>query len=248
MNKATTLHLLRLAVWSGPRNISTALMRSWGNRPDTFVIDEPFYAHYLQETRAPHPGIDEVITHHETDWRKVIDILLGPIPKGKSVFYQKQMNKHMLEHINMGWLPQMTNCFLIREPKDMITSFIKVVPNPTLDEFGLREQVEMFRQLRATQGESPIVIEAKDVLQNPRKILKAWCERLNIPFYESMLQWEPGFRDTDGVWSKYWYDNVCNSTRFASYKPKNEDVPMGMQDLLSRCEELYEELYPHRIQ
>lgn len=239
---------LRLAVWSGPRNISTALMRSWGNRPDAIVVDEPFYAHYLKETRAPHPGIDEVIAHHETDWRKVIDSLLEPLPAGKTVFYQKQMNKHMLPHIDISWIHRVTNCFLIREPKDMITSFIKVVPEPTLDEFGLREQVEMFRQLRETRNEEPIVIEAKDILQNPRKVLQAWCERLRIPFYDSMLSWEPGLRDTDGIWAKYWYDNVIRSTGFAPYKAKKEDVPEHLKPLLAQCEELYDELRPYRIQ
>lgn len=238
---------LRLAVWSGPRNISTALMRSWGNRPDTIVVDEPFYAHYLMKVDTDHPGREDVIAHHETDVDKVVESLLAPLPDGKSIFYQKQMNKHMLPGMDMGWVDQVTNCFLIREPKEMITSFIKIVPDLSLDEFGLLEQVEMFKGLRQSTGKTPIVIDSKDVLMNPRDVMGKWCEALGIGFVEEMLSWEPGIRETDGIWAKHWYDNVAKSTGFAPYKPKNEEVPPQWQDLLKQCEALYDELYPHRI-
>lgn len=238
---------IRLAVWSGPRNISTALMRSWGNRADTIVYDEPFYAHYLQQTGVDHPGADEVIAHHNADWREVIESLLAPLPDGKRIYYQKHMNKHMLPHIDMQWTQQMVNCFLIREPKEMITSFIKVVPDVTIDAFGLIEQTEMFKQLKAQTGRTPIVVDSKDVLQNPRKILGLWCEAIGVAFDEAMLSWPPGLRDTDGVWAKHWYGNVMNSTGFAPYKPKNEEVPEALRELLQQCNQLYEELYPYRI-
>ncbi|MDP8243849.1 MAG: hypothetical protein P9L94_07190 [Candidatus Hinthialibacter antarcticus] len=238
---------IRLAVWSGPRNISTALMRSWGNRADTMVYDEPFYAHYLQQTGVDHPGADEVIAHHNTDWREVIESLLAPLPDGKRIYYQKHMNKHMLSHIDMQWTQQMTNCFLIREPKEMITSFIKVVPKATIDAFGLMEQVEMFRRLKAQTGQTPIVVDSKDILQNPRKALGQWCEAIGVEFDEAMLSWEPGLRETDGVWAKHWYGNVMNSTGFAPYIPKNEDVPESLASLRQQCNELYDELYLYRI-
>lgn len=238
---------LRLAVWSGPRNISTALMRSWGSRPDTIVVDEPFYAHYLMKVDTNHPGRDEVIAHHETDVNKVIASLLAPLPDGKTIFYQKHMNKHTLPGMDMSWTEQVTNCFLIREPKEMITSFIKVVPNLSLDEFGLLEQVELFKHLRQTTGENPIVVDSKEILMNPRSVLSKWCEALRIPFVEDMLSWEPGIRDSDGIWAKYWYDNVAKSTGFAPYKSKNDEVPEQWKDLLSQCVALYDELYPYRI-
>ena len=238
---------LRLAVWSGPRNISTALMRSWGSRPDTLVVDEPFYAHYLMKVDTDHPGKDEVITHHETNVDKVIASLRAPLPDGKTIFYQKQMNKHILPGMDMSWTEHVTNCFLIREPKEMITSFIKVVSNLSLDEFGLWEQVELFKHLRQSTGKTPIVVDSKDVLMNPRDVLGKWCEALDIPFMDEMLSWQPGIRDTDGIWAKYWYDNVVKSTGFAPYKPKNEEVPARWLDLLKQCEALYDELYPHRI-
>lgn len=239
--------VIRLAVWSGPRNISTALMRSWGNRPDTLVCDEPFYAHYLKETGINHPGANEVIQHHDTDWREVIDYLLGPVPDGKRIFYQKHMNKHMLPHIDISWIDRVTNCFLIREPREMITSFIKVVPNPVIDDFGLIEQVNMFNRLRETSGAVPIVVDAKDILQNPRKILGLWCERLGVEFMEEMLHWPPGIRETDGVWAKYWYDSVIHSTGFAPYQPKREEVPKPLRQLLKQCNELYDILHQHRL-
>lgn len=238
---------IRLAVWSGPRNISTALMRSWGNRADTIVYDEPFYAHYLQQTGVDHPGADEVIAHHNTDWREVIESLLAPLPDGKRIYYQKHMNKHMLPHIDMQWTQQMVNCFLVREPKEMITSFIKVVPDVTIDAFGLIEQVEMFKQLKSQTGRTPIVVDSKDILQNPRKVLGLWCEAIGAAFDEAMLSWPPGLRDTDGVWAKHWYGNVINSTGFAPYKPKDEEVPEALHELLQQCNQLYEELYPYRI-
>lgn len=238
---------LRLAVWSGPRNISTALMRSWGSRPDTIVMDEPFYAHYLLKVDTDHPGRDEVIAQHETNVQKVISALLAPLPEGKSIFYQKHMNKHSLPGMDMSWTQQVTNCFLIREPKEMITSFMKVVPNLSLEEFGLLEQVELFKQLHQTTGQYPIVVDSKEILMNPRKVLSRWCEALGIPFMEEMLSWEPGIRDTDGIWAKYWYSNVAKSTGFAPYQPKNEEVPSQWLDLLKQCEELYDMLYPYRI-
>ncbi len=159
---------IRIAMWSGPRNISTALMRSWGNRPDTFVCDEPLYAHYLQQTRLDHPGADEVIVHHESDWRKVINGLLGPVPGGDAIFYQKQMAHHLLPQIDRGWLDRVTNAFLIREPREMLTSLAKILPSPRLEDTGLPQQVEIFERVREQTGRVPPVIDARDVLKDPR--------------------------------------------------------------------------------
>lgn len=238
---------IRLAVWSGPRNISTALMRSWGARADTAVIDEPFYAYYLKQTGVDHPGADEVIRCHETDWRKVIETLLGPVPGGKRIFYQKHMNKHMLADIDMGWIEKVTHCFLIRDPEEMITSYIKVAPNPTIDDFGLVEQAEMFERLRESAGAVPIVVDARDVLENPRRVLGLWCGALGIGFDEAMLRWNPGIHPTDGVWAKHWYGNVIRSETFQPYKPKNERVPPGLGGLLDECRKWYGMLYKHRL-
>src|SRR5262245_40777183 len=139
---------VRIAMWSGPRNISTAMMRSWGNRPDTFVCDEPLYAHYLQQTGIDHPGAAEVIATHERDWARVVDWLTGPIPDGKPIFFQKRMAHHLLPQIDRTWLGLVSNAFLIRAPREMLASLAKVLPHPTVADTGLPQQVEIFEWVR----------------------------------------------------------------------------------------------------
>src|SRR6266404_1817083 len=162
----------RIAMWSGPRNISTAMMRSWGNRPDTFVCDEPFYACYLQTTGREHPGAAEVIAHGETDWRKVVARLTGPVPDAKRLFYQKQMTHHLLPEIDRSWLGAVTNCFLIRDPGEVIVSYIKKNNDPTLEDIGFIQQAGIFEWVRERTGQIPAVVDAHDVLENPGRILR----------------------------------------------------------------------------
>lgn len=238
---------LRIAMWSGPRNISTALMRAWENRPDTFVCDEPLYAHYLVRTGLPHPGRDEIIAHQENDWRKVVDWLTGPIPNGCSVFYQKHMAHHFIWPIERDWLPHLTHCFLIREPREMLTSLLKVIPGPETEDTGLPLQVALFESERERLGRVPPVLDARDVLEHPREMLELLCGALDVPFREEMLSWPPGPRATDGVWAPYWYDAVLKTTTFQPYAPKPDQVPEELQDVLDDCEALYARLYPHRL-
>lgn len=238
---------LRLAMWSGPRNISTALMRSFGNRPDTAVIDEPLYAHYLDHTGADHPGAAEVIAADEIDWRTVVDRLLGDAPDSAAVFYQKHMGQHLLPHIDRGWIASLTNCFLIRDPREVITSFVKVVEKPTAEELGLPQQLELFNAERDRTGRTPPVIDSRDVLENPRAILANLCDAVGIPFDDSMLAWPPGPRETDGVWAPYWYSNVEKSTGFGTYTPKPDAVPDGLEGVYEACRSCYEALARHRI-
>lgn len=238
---------LRIAMWSGPRNISTAMMRAWGNRPDTFVCDEPLYAYYLKETGYDHPGADEVIAVHEPDWRKVVTWLTGPVPNNKPIFYQKHMSHHLLPQIERDWLGSLTNVFLIREPREMITSLAKILPNPTPEATGLPQQVELYQWVVAKTGKQPPVIDARDVLDNPRRMLTLLCESLGVPFTEAMLSWPPGPRDTDGVWAKHWYANVEKTTTFQPYAPKDEPVPDHMKGLLERCQAEYDWLYDRRL-
>ncbi len=238
---------LRIAMWSGPRNISTAMMRSWGSRADTAVCDEPLYAHYLSVTRLEHPGRDEVIAAHECDWRKVVDELCGPIPGGRSVYYQKHMAHHLLPEIERGWLDGFAQAFLIREPLEMLTSLVKNVPQPRVEDTGLPQQVELFESLRARTGVTPPVLDSRDVLENPRRRLGALCESLGVPFDEAMLSWPAGRRATDGVWAKYWYAAVESSIGFEAYKPKNEPLPAALRGLCDECERLYALLHAHRL-
>lgn len=238
---------LRLAVWSGPRNISTALMRSWGNRADTFVVDEPLYAHYLQVTRAPHPGIDEIIEHHEPDWRKVADWLTGPVPNGKAIFYQKHMAHHLLPEIERDWLSKLTNVFLIRDPKEMLTSLIKVTPEPRVEDTGLPQQVELLERVQCETGATPPVFDSKDILDAPGPMLRRMCELVGVSFDPAMLAWPPGPRDTDGVWAKHWYAEVEKSTGFKPFKPKDDPVPERLQSVYEECVSLYDVLNAHRV-
>lgn len=234
-------------MWSGPRNISTALMRSWGNRPDTFVCDEPFYAHYLHVTRRQHPGADEVIASGETDWRKVVEQLVGPVPGGKRIFYQKQMTHHLLPDIDRAWLGEVTNCFLIRDPREVIVSYIKKNNEPAVEDIGFVQQAEIFDWVRTHTGAIPAVIDARDVLENPRKILGLLCDAVGVEFLDSMLSWPPGLRETDGIWAKHWYGEVATSNGFQPYRPRNEAVPERLREVHERAREYYGQLYEHRL-
>lgn len=238
---------VRIAMWSGPRNISTAMLRSWGNRPDTFVCDEPLYAHYLQQTKRKHPGAREVIEHHETDWRKVVAWLTGDVPDGKAVFYQKQMAHHLLPMIDRGWLGELTNCFLIRDPREMITSLVRKLPDPKIEDTGLPQQVEVFEFVRRETGGVPPVLDARDVLEDPRRILTLLCEAVGVDFRESMLSWPAGTRDTDGIWAKHWYANVEKTTGFEPYRQKPDAVPDALVALHAECMEYYNTLHGHRL-
>ncbi len=237
----------RIAMWSGPRNISTALLRSWGNRPDTFVVDEPFYAHYLIQTRVPHPGADEAIRSQENDWRKVVAWLTGPVPDGKAIFYQKHMTHHLLPDIDRGWLGQVSNAFLIREPREVVASFSRVLGEVRLEDIGYVQQMEIFTLVRQRTGRVPPVVDARDVLQDPPRLLRLLCAALDVDFTEAMLSWPPGPRATDGVWAKYWYDAVLKSTSFQPYQPKDPIIPPHLAGLLDQAEAVYRQLYEHRL-
>jgi len=243
---------IRVAMWSGPRNISTAMMRAWGNRPDTSVVDEPFYAFYLNATGKKHPGADEVIAVGETDWRKVVAQLTGPIPesrhKGPShVFYQKQMTHHLLPEVDREWLGAVTNCFLIRDPREVIASYLKKREDPALEDLGFVQQAEIFDFVRERTNAIPPIVDAKDVVENPERILRLLCEAVGIEFSESMLSWPPGLRETDGIWANYWYGEVARSTSFQPYKRKEGIVPDRLHELYEQCWEYYERLYECRL-
>ena len=234
-------------MWSGPRNISTAMMRSWGNRPDTFVCDEPLYALYLHVTGRDPPGAAEVVAAGQTEVQKVIDWLLGPVPGGRRVFYQKHMAHHLLPDVPRDWLRHVSNCFLIREPREVITSLVKHVPDATLPDTGYPQQAEIFERVREWTGRVPPVVDARDVLNDPRRVLGKLCAALGLEFTEEMMSWPRGLRETDGVWAKYWYKEVETTTSFRPYRPKDEPVPPHMRDVLEACEGYYQRLYAHRV-
>jgi hypothetical protein len=234
-------------MWSGPRNISTAMMRAWGNRPDTFVIDEPFYAYYLKATGKQHLDAEEVIAAGEIDWQKVVAQLTSPLPQGKRIFFQKQMTHHLLPAVDREWLGGVTNCFLIRPPREVIVSYIKKRGNPVLEDLGFVQQAEIFDFVRAGTGTIPPIVDARDVLENPERILRLLCGALRVEFSDSMLSWPPGLRETDGVWAKYWYGEVAKTTSFQPYRPRHGEVPERFSEIYERCRKCYERLYKHRL-
>lgn len=234
-------------MWSGPRNISTAMMRSWENRPDTMVSDEPFYAVYLNETGSDHPMAAEIIDHYSTDSSAVIGELTRSLPKETPIFYQKLLTHHMLPSVPLDWLAQLTNCFLIRQPREVITSYIKVRPNVTLEDVGFKQQIDIFNYVREHVDSAPIVLDGRDILENPERMLRLLCEKIGIPFSPNMLSWPAGKRDSDGIWAEHWYSAVEASTAFAPYKPKADQVPEHLQDLLAECEVYYAEMAQYRL-
>jgi hypothetical protein len=236
-----------IACWSGPRNISTAMLRSWGSRDDTHVTDEPLYAHYLLEHGFEHPGREEIFARHESDASKVIAWLTGPVPGGKPIWYQKHMAHHLLPDVPRGWLDQVRHAFLIREPRAMLASLVKVTPHPTLHDTGLPQQLEILAREKARTGSTPPIVDARDVLEDPRRTLSALCAALGVPFQERMLSWPAGRRDTDGVWAKHWYDAVERSTGFEPYRPKRADVPETLGRVLAEAERCYAELHAQRL-
>ncbi len=239
----------RIAMWSGPRNISTAMLRAWENRPDTAVVDEPFYAYYLRRTGIEHPGAAAIIAHYQNDWRAVAAALTrDPIPDDKAIYYQKQMTHHMLDEIDLAWLLDLTNCFLIRDPAEVIVSLAKVLPDPEIDQTGFPKQVEIFDYIRQHTGITPPVIDARDVLIDPRATLSALCQRIGVPFSESMLRWSAGKRASDGIWAQYWYASVEASTGFMPYESREAAVPDHLRGIWEECQALYEQMAAYRLQ
>lgn len=234
-------------MWSGPRNISTALMRSWESRSDTFVIDEPFYAHYLSVTNVDHPGRDEIVQSGETDQSVVSKGLISDIDDSCSIYFQKHMTHHMIPSVGREWMKDVVNCFLIRDPKDMILSYTKVNSNLSMHLLGLEDQYELFEYVTKINGRAPTVVDSKDILLDPRETLRLLCEKLGVVFSEEMLSWSKGVRDTDGIWAKYWYDNVINSTGFNTYTEKNEVISDEYLQLYEDCLKIYEKLSKHKI-
>jgi hypothetical protein len=224
------------------------MMRSWGNRADTVVIDEPFYAFYLARTKKAHPMANQVMSEGERDWRKVVASLTREsLPNGARVFYQKQMTHHLLPEVEWEWLLSLTNCFLIRDPAQVIASYLKKNDEPSLEDLGFMQQAEIFDWVRERSPTVPPVVDADDILQCPERILRLLCQAVGVEFDPAMLNWPPGLRETDGVWAKHWYDEVARSTSFQPYKPKVVQVPKHLSKIHEQCRECYEHLRQFRL-
>lgn len=240
------MQTIRINAWSSPRNISTALMYSFAQRPDITVVDEPLFAHYLLRATdaAPRPSKAEVLATMENDGAAVVkNVILGDYET--PIVFFKQMTHHLIE-LDRSFLQETKNILLIRDPRRIIASFTKVVPNPSIHDIGVEMQYELYQQLQATNSLTAIV-DAKDVLLQPRHMLQLLCERLNIPFYDNMLRWAAAPRPEDGVWAKYWYHNLHQSTGFQPYQDKTIQLQPEMELLAKRCQPFYETLYEQRM-
>jgi len=238
---------IRIAMWSGPRNLSTAMMRSFGSRADTFVSDEPFYGCFLKATGDDHPMREDVIAAMDCNWASVMDSLRGSPPENRSVWYQKHMWHHMTGPIGYDDFAGFTHAFLIREPERMIASYLRKRESARFGDFGLERQAEFFELEADRLGAAPPVIDANDVLADPEAVLSRLCAALRIPWDRAMLSWAPGRRETDGPWAAHWYGSVEASTGFGSPDTDAVELPEGAQRLADRCRPYYERLAAHRI-
>lgn len=233
-----------LAMWSGPRNLSTAMMRAWENRPDTQVWDEPFYAAYLAQTGLDHPMRAEILQQHEADPNKVIEQCTTPNLNG--FFYQKHMTHHMLPHYPMQWLSDLRHCFLLRDPKEVLLSYAKKRAEVTVEDIGFPQQWRLYQWVKDHVGE-PLVMDAKDFLHQPRAYLEALCAYCDIPFYDQMLSWPAGKRDSDGVWAEHWYDAVWQSTGFGTWQATTGELPDNLAAVYQQAKPIYQALWDKRL-
>lgn len=237
----------RIAMWSGPRNLSTAMMRSFGSRQDTFVSDEPFYGCFLRTSGANHPMRDEILAAMDCDWTSVMDTLHGSPSDDSPIWYQKHMWHHMVGPIGYEDFAGFSHAFLIREPERMIGSYLRKRESAVLEDFGLERQADFFDREAQRLGSAPPVVDANDVLANPEAVLSKLCVALGIPWDPAMLSWTPGRRETDGPWAPHWYAAVEASTGFAPPETDPVDLPPEARRVADACRPFYERLAAHKI-
>ncbi len=243
----------RIAMWSGPRNLSTAMMRSFENRADAVVSDEPFYAAYLAQTGLDHPMRDEVLLSQPTDWQDVAASLAGPLPQGSgdgdaTIWYQKHMTHHMLPAFGLDWMGDFRHAFLIRAPARVLNSYVAKREDVTLADIGLVRQVELFDRFADDTGTAPPVVDSDELLRDPEGVLRKLCAALAIPFDAAMLHWPKGRRESDGVWAPAWYASVEQSTGFATQSGSAlPSLPEHLQRIADAALPYYERLAAYRI-
>ncbi|MAV56211.1 MAG: sulfotransferase family protein [Candidatus Pelagibacter sp.] len=233
---------MRIACWSGPRNISTALMRSWSSREDSFVSDEPFYAYYLKERKLKHPMYRKIIDYYPDKYNDVVRGLTSKIPNGKKIWYQKHMAHHLIDLNNIDWIKNFENCILIRHPEDVINSYVKKNTLNNIDELGYPQQYKIIKYLDSI-GKKFIVIDSTILLNNPEKILSQWCSSIALEFDISMLQWKKGNHPQDGIWWKHWYDNVITTTHFQKFSKNQNELDQKYQSIYNEALDYYNKLY-----
>lgn len=274
--------IIRIAMWSGPRNISTAMMRSWENRADTVVVDEPLYGPYLATTGKRHAMYEEIIKHQGSDWRPIVKGLIENMPMlsevsaplndiafglnssqktfethaakqhqsqqtTPSIFYQKHMSHHLTDDIELAFVDQLRNAFLLRHPNDVLSSYLRKHPRATPEDLGFPQQVKLFNRIVERTGQIPPILESKDILMAPETMLTKLCNALDVNFDEAMLSWPKGYRDSDGIWAEHWYNRVIESTGFGEYTPKENRLNNEEQRIADQCLPFYEKLLEHKL-
>jgi len=234
-----------IAMWSGPRNISTAMMYAFGNRPDCAAWDEPFYAFSLIHHGNDHPMREEIIAANDSDWETLVAKCLAPATK--PIFYQKHMTHHMLPGYDRKWIARLTNAFLIRSPERVLASYAKKWSEVSLRDIGFVEQAEIFDMVAQKSGKAPPVIDAEDVLAEPRAVLSKLCEACRVPFDDAMLHWPAGPKAFDGVWAPHWYNAVWASTGFAKPEPVALELPAHLTKIADAARPYYEKLREFRL-
>lgn len=238
------MSVTRISLWSGPRNVSTALMYSFRQRADTTVVDEPLYAHYLVRSGVDHPGRDEVLAVQDHDGERVVrDVILGPV--ATPVLFVKNMAHH-LAGLDWAFLAELDNVILTRDPAEMLPSLIRQLPSPDLEGTGLPMQVALLDAI-LDEGEDPMVLDSRLLLTDPEKVLTRLCHRVGIAFDPGMLTWPAGPVPEDGVWAEHWYESVHRSTGFAPHRSKRDPVPVALEPLLAQAIPLYERLLAYAI-
>ncbi len=238
---------MRIAVWSGPRNLSTAMMYAFAARPDCAVWDEPFYAAYLSKTGLSHPLRDEILAAGLTDPAAVIARCLGNVPEGKRVFYQKHMAQHMIEGIDRSWIAQCRNVFLIRDPARVIASYAAKRQNPSLADIGFCQQAELFDQVCQRDGRAPPVLDSVEIRKDPATQLQKLCSALGLDYTPAMLHWPRGGHRNDGVWARHWYGAVWNSTGFAKPEGPLPKLPPELQKVCDAARPYYDRMAAFRL-
>ena len=237
---------VRVAMWSGPRNISTAMMRAWENRPDTVVVDEPLYATYLARTGLEHPGRDDVLDAQPTSLAEVVAGLSAPLPGGKTVHYAKHMAHHLDLSLDAAWTDAFRNVLLIRDPAEVVASYVRSREACEPDDIGLLQEQWLLDRWDGLGRDVP-VIDSADFLRDPAAHLQWLCDWLGIPFTDRMLTWPPGPRDSDGVWAPHWYDAVLASTGFEPYRPREVSLSDHDAAVAEACRAAYERLHERRL-
>ena len=238
---------IRIAMWSGPRNISTAMMRSFGGRSDCAVSDEPFYGAFLKTTGQRQPMADDVIASMDCDWQSVAKAMRGPMPDGKPLWYQKHMPHHMVADVTIADFPDHRHAFLIRDPVRVVASYAAKRVEVTADDLGYERQLEYVERAAQLTGEPPIVLDSADILRDPEAHLRALCAALQIPWDAGMLSWESGPRESDGIWASHWYGRVLETTGFSGSESAGSPLEGSERRIADACQPFYESLSGYKI-